>query len=134
MNSLYDLGRQAYLEGTLAWLTDNVKCCLVNTSSYTVNLGADQYLSAIPGGAIIATSGNLTSKTSTAGVANAANITFTAVTGSTVGALVIYKDTGSALTSPLIAYIDTGAGLPFTPTGGDITISWDTGSNKIFKL
>jgi hypothetical protein len=47
---------------------------------------------------------------------------------------VIYKDTGTAATSPLIAYIDTATGLPVTPNGGDITVTWDNGSNKIFKL
>jgi hypothetical protein len=34
----------------------------------------------------------------------------------------------------LIAYIDTATGLPVTPGGGDIDITWDNGSNKIFKL
>jgi len=36
--------------------------------------------------------------------------------------------------SPLIAYIDTATGLAVTPNGGDITIAWDSGANKIFKL
>ena len=135
-NALYDLGRQAFLEGSIAALTDNIKAVLVNIASthYAVNLATDQFLSAIASGDRVATSGNLASKTSTAGVFNAANVTFTAVTGAACGALVLYKDTGSAATSPLIAYIDTATGLPVTPNGGDITVSWDTGSNKVFKL
>jgi hypothetical protein len=40
-------------------------------------------------------------------------------------ALVIYKDTGSSATSPLIAYIDTGTNLPASPNGGDITIQYN---------
>lgn len=36
--------------------------------------------------------------------------------------------------SPLIAFIDTATGLPVTPNGGDITVAWDSGANKIFKL
>jgi hypothetical protein len=68
-------------------------------------------------------------------VANAANVTYTAVTaGSTVTYLAIYKDTGSNSTSPLIALIDTATGLPVSTNGGDITVSWDTGANKILKL
>jgi hypothetical protein len=59
---------------------------------------------------------------------------FSAVTGDQSEALVIYKDTGSAATSPLIAYIDTATGLPVTPNGADVTVTWDNGSNKIFKL
>jgi hypothetical protein len=62
-------------------------------------------------------------------------VTFSSVTGNTVEALVIYKDTGNAATSPLLAYIDTvSSGLPVTPNGGNIVVAWDSGSNKIFKL
>ena len=135
-NALYDLGRQTFLEGGIAWLTDNIKAVLVDTRGghYTVNLATDQFLSAIAAGDRIATSGNLASKTSSAGVADAADITMTAVTGAQVGAIVLYKDTGVAGTSPLIAYLDTVTGLPLTPSGADETVAWDNGANKIFKL
>lgn len=33
-----------------------------------------------------------------------------------------------------IAYIDTGTGLPVTPNGSDITVTWDSGASKIFAL
>jgi len=133
-NALYDTGRAAFLNGDVDWTADNIKACLVDTASYTVNLATDDFLADIAGGAIIATSGNFASKTSAAGVADAADITFTAVTGASCEALVIYKDTGSGATSQLIAYIDTATGLPVTPSGGDITVVWDNGANKIFKL
>lgn len=133
-NALYGKGRQAFLEGTIAYLSDNIKLCLVNTASYTLSINVDQYLSAIPGGAIVATSGNFASKTSTLGVADAADLTLTAVSGSQCSLIVIYKDTGSSATSPLIAAIDTATGLPVTPNGGDITVQWDNGANKIWKL
>ena len=74
-------------------------------------------------------------KTVTDGVADGVDITFSSVAaGDAIQALVIFKDTGAEATSPLIAYIDTGTGLPVTPNGGDITIQWDGGANKIFKL
>ena len=133
-NALYDKGRQKFLEGAIAWLTDNIKCILVDAADYSVNLGSHEFLSDVPGAAIVATSANLGGKTSTAGVADANDITFTAVTGDMSEALIIYKDTGVAGTSPLIAYIDTATGLPFTPIVGDIEVQWDNGSNKIFKL
>ena len=56
------------------------------------------------------------------------------MTGDPSEALVIYKDTGTESTSPLIMYIDTATGLPVTPNGGDITVTWDNGTNKIFKV
>jgi len=132
-NALYDHGRQSFLEGGLAWLTDTIKVALV-TSSYTPNLSSHQFLSDV-GANTVGTDQTLASKTSTAGVANAANITFpTVTTGSTVNYLLIYKDTGVAATSPLIALIDTATGLPVSTSGGDINVVWDTGANKIFKL
>jgi hypothetical protein len=81
-----------------------------------------------------ATSGALTGKTVTAGVADAVDVTFTAVSGATVEAIVLYADSGTEATSRLIAYIDTATGLPLTPNGGDVTVAWDNGANKIFKL
>lgn len=133
-NGLYDKGRQGFLDGTISWSSDNIKIVLVDAADYTVSLSTHEFLSDIPSGARVATSDNLTTKTSTSGIADADNVTFTAVTGDPSEAIVIYKDTTNASTSPLIAYIDTATGLPVTPNGGDITITWDNGTNKIFKL
>lgn len=134
-NKLYDAGRNGFLVGSIAWLSDNIKAVLVDTGAYTPNLTTHQFLSDIPSGARISTSSNLGSKTAVAGVADAADVVFSAVTGPTVEALVIYKDTGTAATSPLIVYMDTATGLPFPPSGSDATITWDDTANvKIFKL
>lgn len=131
-NALYDAGREAFLNGDIDWTNDNIKCCLVDTGTYTVNLATHDFLNDVSG--IVATSGNLAGKTSTAGVADADNVTFTAVSGATAEAIIIYKDTGVSATSQLIAYIDTATGLPVTPGGGDITVQWSDGASKIFKL
>lgn len=128
---LYDKGREGFLDGSIDWDSNNIKCALV-TSGYTANLATHDFLDDVTN--IQATSGNLASKTVTAGVADAADVTFTAVSGSACNAIVIYQDTGVAATSRLIAYIDSGTGLPVTPNGGDITIQWDSGANRIFKL
>ena len=133
-NSLYDKGRQKFLDGDISWTNDNIKIALLDTDEYTVDLSTHEFLSDIPGAARVAISGNLASKTSTAGVANAAAVTLSTVSGARCEAVVIFKDSGNPTTSPLIAYIDTGTGLPITPNGGDILINWDTGLNKIFKL
>lgn len=131
-NALYDKGRDAFLNGAINWGSDTIKVALVDTGTYTVNLSTHQFFSDLSG--VVGTPGSLASKTSSAGVADAADLTFSAVTGVSVEALVIYKDTGTTTTSPLIAYIDSATGLPVTPNGGDISITWDNGSNKIFKL
>lgn len=153
-NALYDKARESFLgqSPALDFDTDTIKVALVNTvtpgtTPYTVNLATHQYLTDLGGsgvasaanGPIVQISGALSSKTVTAGVADAADVTFSAVanfqSGSAIEALVVFKDNGGTVaTSPLIAYIDTATGLPVTPNGGDITVVWDNGANKIFKL
>lgn len=131
---LYDKGREGFLDGSIDWDTDDVRAILVDAGAYAVSAAHD-FLDDVAAGARIAVSAALGSKTVTSGVADAADVTFTAVTGASVEAIVIYKHTGTDGTSRLIAYIDTASsGLPVTPNGGDITVQWDSGANRIFKL
>lgn len=133
-NALFDKGRQRFLEGSFNWLTDTIKAYLIDTAAYTVNLSVHEYLSDVAGASRIAGPVTLTSKATTGGAADAADITFTSVSGPSIEAIILVKDTGVEATSPLIAYIDTATGLPITPNGGDIIVTWDNGPNKIFKL
>ena len=133
-NALYDKGREGFLDGSIDWDADNIKVVLVDTDDYTVNLATHDNLDDIPAGARVATSGNLASKTVAAGVADAADVTLSSVTGDQFEAIVIYKDTGTESTSRLIAYIDTASGLPCTPNGGDVTLQWSSAAERIFKL
>lgn len=112
----------------------NIKLVLVDHGTDTPLPASDDFLDDIAAGARIATSGNFATKTVTARVFDADDVTLTAVSGASVESIVIYRDTGVATTSDLIAFIDTATGLPFTPSGGDVTIQWDAGANKIFKL
>jgi hypothetical protein len=56
--------------------------------------------------AVVGTPQTLTSPTVVAGVADAADATFTSVTGNSVEAFVIYKDTGTASTSRMAVFND----------------------------
>lgn len=133
-NALYTKYREKALQGQINWLTDNIKVVLVDSADYTVNTATHEFLSDIPSAGRVATSANLTGKTATGGVADANDVTFPSVTGDVSEALVIYKDTGTDTTSPLIAYIDTATGLAVTPNGGDITVIWPNDSGRIFSL
>ncbi len=133
-NALFDAGREGFLAGDIAWDTDDIRCCLVRgytfSSSHTV-------LSDVTGagGTVVQSSSAFSSKTTTAGVADAADVLFSAVpAGSAITSVIIYKEGAGDSTRNLIAYIDTGTGLPITPTGADITVAWSNGANKIFKL
>lgn len=134
-SGLYDKGREGFLDGSIDWDTHDIRVILVDNGNYSVNLSTHANLTDVPVGARVSTSGSLTGKTVTAGVADATDVTFTAVTGNSIESIVIYKHTGVESTSRLIAYVDSASsGLPATPNGQDITIQWDNGANKIFKL
>jgi hexokinase len=135
-NALYPLAKQEMLKGTVDLSGTNVKVALVNVTGsgtlYTYS-AAHQFLSDINGASIIATSGNLASKTFVNGLFDADDITFSTVTGTVCEALIIYIDTGTGSTSKLIAYLDTSiTGMPVTPGGGDILVVWDAAG--IFQL
>ena len=133
-NTLYDSARQGFLEAQVNWLTDTMKVLLVDSGAYTPNVSTHQFLADIPISSRIAGPVTLTSKTTTGGAADAADVTFTSVSGASIEMIIIYKDTGTEATSPLLAMIDTATGLPITPNGGDIIVTWDNGVNKIFKV
>lgn len=139
-NALYPKYKQKLLNpGTLGSTSsdavdlsdDTIKVALVDTGTYTYS-SAHEFYSSVSS-SVVGTPQTLASKTVTDGVFNAAAITFSAVTGVSIEALVIYKDTGTSSTSSLVAYIDVVAsGLPVTPNGGNITVTWN--GSGIFAL
>lgn len=136
-NALYPKWKEALLQGTAGMDldqtgTDGVFVALVDTGTYTYS-AAHQYYSSLSG--IVGTPVEIgATKSYTNGVFDGGDITFTAVSGNTVEALVIYRtNSGANTTWPLVAYIDTGVtNLPVTPNGGDITVQWN--ASGIFAL
>lgn len=137
-NQLYAKGRNKFLRGDLTWKSGATgwKAYLIDLqggTGYTPDFTNDEFLSAIPAAARISSIA-LVPTDPAAGVADAADVTFAAVTGAVSEAIVIVLDTGDPATSSLVAYIDVATGLPVTPNSGDINVVWDNGANKIFKL
>lgn len=133
-NALYDAGREGFLAGSIDWDANDIRLILIDEADDTISLTTDDFLDDRAAPSRVATSSAFASKTTTAGVADAADVTLTAVTGDVSESIDIYKHTGTEATSNLIANVDTATGLPVTPNGGDITVVWDSGSNRIFKL
>lgn len=133
-NSLYDHGRENFLGGDIDWDANDIKLVFVDEDDDAPDLANDEDLADRAGAARVDTSGNFASKTKEAGVADAADVTVSTVSGDEFESIDIYKDSGAEATSLLICNIDTATGLPCTPNGGDITVSWDSGASKIFKL
>lgn len=136
-NSLYPLWKQELMKGTSNALlnssegTTGVYAALVDTGTYTYS-AAHQFYSSLSG--VVGTDQEILTKTQTNGTFDGTDLTFTAVTGNSVEAIVLYrKNAGANTTWPLIAYIDTGVtGLPVNPNGGNITITWN--ASGIFTL
>lgn len=130
-NAVYPKYKEALLSGsTNIALTGTVKAALVDTGTYTYSALHD-FLDDLSG--VVGTAGAIGTPTVTNGLFDGDNVTFTAVTGATVEAIVVYIDTGVAGTSRLVTYIDTGVtGLPVTPNGGNIDITWN--ASGIFQL
>ena len=135
-SAIYPKAKQSFLSQSpsIDMDTDTIKVALINVATDYTYSSSHQYMSSVTtySGTTDQTLGSVSV---TSGVFDAADATFTsvAISGSkTVAALVIYKDTGSAATSPVIAYIDGFTAV--TPNGGNITVTWDNGSAKIFAL
>lgn len=132
-NALYSKGKEKILSAAVNFVTDTIKVMLVK-NTYPQNLASDEFLSSVEAYRL-STDQTLSAKSVASGAFDAGDATFAAVTaGDTSEGVVIYKDTGSAATSPLIAYIDVITGFPLATNGGDITIQWDNGAYKIFSL
>jgi hypothetical protein len=123
-NAIQPPTKKLFLDGGIDMLTDTIKVYLIDLADYTYS-SAHAFLSDIPAAARVANA-TLASKTTTNGVFDAADSTFPAVSGDVSEALVIVKDTGTESTSPYITFIDSGVGgLPITPQGTQILITWN---------
>jgi hypothetical protein len=105
--------------------TTGLYVALVDTGTYTYS-STHQFYSSLSG--IAGTDQEIGNVTLTNGLIDGDNVTFTSVAaGASIEALVLYrKNAGANTTWRLVAYIDTGqTGLPVTPNGGNITVTWD---------
>jgi hypothetical protein len=111
--------------------TDGVYAALVDTGTYTYS-SSHQFYSSLSG--VVGTDQRISTPTIVNGLFDGDDLTYTAVTGASVEAIVLYrKNSGANTTWRLIAYIDTSVtGLPVTPNGGNITITWN--ASGIFQL
>jgi hypothetical protein len=139
-NAIYPTAKDKWMNpGTLGvssgtsidLIDDTIKIALIDTGIYTYSAAHEFLISA--NAAIVGNAQTLNTKTVASGVFDAADVTFPLVSGASIEALIIYKDTGAPVTSPLILYIDVVAsGLPLTPSGGNVTATFN--ASGIFAL
>lgn len=131
-STLFDLGREGIGDGSIDLLTDDIRVMLVR-STYVLDQ-TDKFLADL-GAVDNGRSAALAGKVIPLGVFDANDTSLTATAANASNALILFKHTGSDATARLIAYIDTGTGLPFTPAAGqNVAITWDNGANKILKI
>ena len=125
-NKLYPKSKKQFLQAGIDLASLNVRAILIDAGAYTYN-DAHDFLDDIPSGARIAVSGNLSNKAfGDDGSFDSDDPSFTAVSGASIEAILLYVHTGTESTSRLIMYQDTGVtGLPLTPDGSDVQITVD---------
>jgi hypothetical protein len=146
-NVLFDKARKDFAEGQHNWSTDDLRCLLLN-DGYSLDVGHTM-LSAIDGAAggprDYSPSGDtadfLGYQLENAAVADNGAVyadprRFVTVQTALnpVNAILLYKFVTSATDSPLIYYAGIATGLPIQPNGGDIIVTWSSGTNRIFRL
>jgi len=135
-NAIYPKYKQSLLSGdSNTALTGSgstgLYVALVDTGTYTYS-ASHQFYSDLSG--VVGTDQEITSPTLTNGTVDGGDVTFPAVTGASVEALIFYrKNAGANTTWRLVQYVDSSVtGLPVTPNGGDISIIWN--ASGIFTL
>lgn len=138
-NGLFTSFRNSALQAAIPNLSSaTIKAMLVDHADDTPVLATDDFINDIasaarvPALASCPTLGSKTFGTVAAGVFDAADTTFTALTGDQAESLILLEDSGTETTSDLIAFWDTATGLPITPNGGDVTIQWNASGIIIF--
>ncbi len=135
-NALFDIYKEAMLGGgnhggTLINLdTGDIRVALIDTAVFQPDPAVHEDMAEVSG--IIGTAQTLGSTTVLNGTFDAADSTFTSVTGDSVEELLIYEHTGTPANDVLLVSFDTATGLPVTPNGGDIVIQWN--ASGIFSL
>lgn len=128
---IYNNFKKNIMNGGIDLDTDTIKVALV-TSSYTPDQDTHEFFSSVTnevvgtgytaGGATLASKAVTADNTDNEGVFDADDVVWTTSTITARGA-VLYKSTGTAGTSALIAYIDFGSDK--ISTAGSFTIAWN---------
>lgn len=138
-NAIFPKGREGFLNGDIDWTTATIKVSLVRGYTYD---STDEFVSDVTATGTLASTQTLGTKTATNGTADAADTTFTAVAANASNhSLLVYQASAvgggadvAATAQRLIAFYDTGTNLPVVPNGGDVTVTWSSGADKMFTL
>jgi hypothetical protein len=138
-NAVYPAALDGLMTGAIDLDTAVLKAALVR--GYTYDATDITVADVVATGTLNGTSAALSSVTVSGGVVDASNTTIATTASASNHALIIFQAsavTGGAdvaqSSQRLVAYIDTGTDLPIQPGTGTVSVTWDDGVNKIFKI
>ncbi len=122
--------------------TGPLRMALIDLGLYTPNYSTDDFLSDVPGGAIVATSGNLENVTLNVSgndlVIDCEDPSFGEVpSGGSAEAILLYRHTGTAATSRLIGLVDekpNGDPISINPNGSEIIVQVNDGADRLLRF
>lgn len=139
-NAVYNAAREGFLSGAIDLDTAAIKCALVRGYTYSAS---HTFVSDVTGagGTLNGTSAALAGKTVTSGVFDADDTSIETTASASNHGLLLFQSSAvtggsdvAASAQRVIAYFDTGTGLPVQPGTGTTSIAWSNGSDKILRL
>lgn len=139
-NAYYTPAAEGFIAGEIDLDTAVVKAAFVR--SYTFS-AAHKFVSDVTtaGGVLNGTTAALTTKTVTGGVFDADDTTAATTASAVNHGILLFQASAvtggadvAATAQRVIAYYDTGTGLPIQPGTGATPITWDNGTNRILKV
>ncbi len=139
-NAYYSTAVEGFIAGEIDRDTAVIKAAFVRGYTFSAS---HKFVSDVTGagGTINGTSAALASKTVTNGVFDAADTTATTTASAVDHGILLFQSSAvgggadvAASAQRVIAWYDTGTGLPIQPGSGSTPITWDNGTNKILKV
>ena len=138
-NAVFNKFKEGVLGADYDLTVATVKCAFVR--GYTFD-ATDEFVSDVTAtGTINGTSAALTTKSITNGVFDADNTSITTTANATDHGLLVFQSSAvggggdvAATAQRVIAWYDTGTGLPIQPGTGSVSVTWDDGTNRIVKI
>ena len=139
-NALFTPAAEGFIAGEIDLDTATIKAAFVRGYTFSAS---HKFVSDVTGagGTINGTSAALTSKTVTGGVFDAADTTVTTTASAVDHGILLFQSSAvtggadvAASAQRVIAWYDTGTGLPIQPGTGSTPITWDNGTNKILRV
>lgn len=138
-NAIFTAAAEGFISGAIDLDTAVIKAAFVR--GYTFD-ATDVFVSdVVATGTLNGTSEALANKTVTGGVFDADDTTITTTASASDHGILLFQSsavTGGAdvaqSSQRVIAYYDTGTGLPAQPGTGDTPITWSSGANRILRV